>query len=223
MTSPLRPPIQIGRGEARDAAANELRKAIYHRNDPSLVQRAFGWALRQIGRALNAASGVVGAGGWFGLTVILVVLAILVGLVIWRIGSPSRARAIRPSVFGAGPIRGSADHDIAAIAAAADGRWVDAVQERFRAIVRNLEERDLIATQPGRTADEAMVSAAAVVPSLSTAFRAAADAFDDVTYGERPADAQTYDRLTQTYAQLRVAGRGALVLEPEAAGYGVPR
>jgi hypothetical protein len=68
-----------------------------------------------------------------------------------------------------------------------------------------------------------MVAGAAVVPSLSPAFRAAADVFDDVTYGDRPADAAMYERLTQTFTDLRKAGRGSLVLEPEPAGYAVPR
>lgn len=65
----------------------------------------------------------------------------------------------------------------------------------MRAVVRSLEERTLLDPRPGRTADEAAAEAAASLPDHAEALRAAARAFDDVTYGGRPADADMYARL----------------------------
>lgn len=92
-------------------------------------------------------------------------------------------------------LRSAADHRTAADAHAAAGRWTEAVQERMRAVVRSLEERTLLDPRPGRTADEASAEAAASLPDHAEALRAAARAFDDVTYGGRPADADMYARL----------------------------
>ncbi|NEA03407.1 DUF4129 domain-containing protein, partial [Streptomyces sp. SID10116] len=66
---------------------------------------------------------------------------------------------------------------------AARAHWSQAVQERMRAVVRALEERALLDPRPGRTADEAAAEAGRTLPSHTDRLRAAARAFDDVTYG----------------------------------------
>ena len=71
--------------------------------------------------------------------------------------------------------------------AAADQRWADAVRERFRAVVRTLDERTLLDDRPGRTADEAAREAGRVLPDLAAGLTAAARLFDDVTYGDADA------------------------------------
>ncbi|MDJ0386424.1 DUF4129 domain-containing protein, partial [Streptomyces sp. G-G2] len=97
-------------------------------------------------------------------------------------------------LFDEGP-RSAADHRANAEAHAAAGHWTEAVQERMRAVVRSLEERTLLDPRPGRTADEAAAEAARSLPAHTGELRAAARAFDDVTYGGRPADSGTYTRL----------------------------
>jgi hypothetical protein len=65
----------------------------------------------------------------------------------------------------------------------------------MRAIVRSLEERALLDTRPGRTADEAAAEAGRTLPAHSDRLRAAARDFDDVTYGGRTATEQAYHRF----------------------------
>lgn len=65
----------------------------------------------------------------------------------------------------------------------------------MRAIVRSLEERVVLDPRPGRTADEAAAEAGRSLPDHADGLRVSAREFDDVTYGGRTADRQTYLRL----------------------------
>ncbi|MEK8228078.1 DUF4350 domain-containing protein [Oerskovia sp. M15] len=71
----------------------------------------------------------------------------------------------------------------AATAAAATGDWATAVVERYRAVIRSLEERVVLDPRPGRTAHEAADAAALRLPSLTDRLAAGARLFDDVRYG----------------------------------------
>jgi hypothetical protein len=83
----------------------------------------------------------------------------------------------------------------AAEAAAAAGDWTLALQERFRAVVRGLEERTVIEPRPGWTAAEAAAGAGRALPDLAEQLRAGASRFDGVTYGGRRADAAAYQQI----------------------------
>ena len=74
-------PVGIGRDEARNAAVHELLSPIYHRDDPTFYDRARNWVGRLLARLLGAAVDATPGGAW-GLLVIVVIIAIVVGLVI---------------------------------------------------------------------------------------------------------------------------------------------
>ncbi|MEU6759083.1 DUF4129 domain-containing protein [Streptomyces sp. NPDC046685] len=187
------PPVTTPREPAREAAERELSKPIYHENDPSLINRALRAFFDWLDDAFGAASGAT-PGGTVGLVVIVLLVVLAVAALWWRLGAPRRTALTTAALFDQG-IRSAADHRAAADAHAAAGRWTEAVQERMRAVVRSLEERTLLDPRPGRTADEAAAEAAVSLPDHAADLRAAARAFDDVTYGGRPADATTYARL----------------------------
>ncbi|MFD9258601.1 DUF4129 domain-containing protein, partial [Streptomyces sp. NPDC059538] len=142
---------------------------------------------------LGAPTGATPGGG-FGLLVILLLVLLAGGALWWRLGTPGRI-STGPGVLFDDGVRSAADHRTAAEAHATAGRWTEAVQERMRAVVRSLEERTLLDPRPGRTADEAAAEAAASLPGHAADLRAAARTFDDVTYGGRTADADTYARM----------------------------
>ena len=52
-------------------------------------------------------------------------------------------------------------------------------------MIRSLEERTVLAAQPGRTAVEAAAGAGVALPELREALSGAARLFDDVRYGDR--------------------------------------
>ncbi|MEU3408592.1 DUF4129 domain-containing protein [Streptomyces sp. NPDC006670] len=187
------PPLTTGREAAREAAERELAKPVYHQDDPGLLQRALDRFWEWLGDFFDRASGATPGGG-LGLFVIVLLVVLAVAALWWRLGTPRRAARSAAALFDEGP-RSAADHRAAAEAHAAAGRWNEAVQERMRAVVRSLEERTLLDPRPGRTADEAAAEAARSLPAHAQDLRAAARTFDDVTYGGRTADPDTYARL----------------------------
>ncbi|MFF9350006.1 DUF4129 domain-containing protein [Streptomyces sp. NPDC014734] len=206
-------PVDTPRAPAREAAERELSKPMYHENDPGLLQRGLDQLWDWIGGLLNAASGAA-PGGPVGLVVLVLVAVGLVAALWWRLGTPHRVVRTPDTLFDDSP-RTAAEHRAAAETHAAADRWNEAVQERMRAIVRSLEERALLDPRPGRTADEAAAEAARPLPSHATRLRAAARAFDDVTYGGRTTDQQAYltvralDLDVEATKPLLTAARGA--------------
>ncbi|WP_329033297.1 DUF4129 domain-containing protein [Streptomyces sp. NBC_01725] len=188
-------PVETSRVPAREAAEDELSKPMYHENDPNLLQRAMDRFWEWIGDLFNSVAGS-GVTSPVGLAVIALIVAALGTALWWRLGTPRRTTRPKDALFDSGP-RGAAEHRANAEEHAAAERWNQAVQERMRAIVRSLEERTVLDPRPGRTADEAAADAGRSLPEHATALRAAARAFDDVTYGGRSADQQTYLRLRE--------------------------
>jgi hypothetical protein len=105
-----------------------------------------------------------------------------------------RVRAASPDV-GPGPLS-AADLRARAERAAAEHRFEPAVLDRFRAIVRSLEERALLEPRPGRTAAESAREAAALLPDRGEELAVAARMFDDVCYGGRGGTPEGYAVLS---------------------------
>ena len=187
------PPLTTPRDPAREAARRELSKSMYHEDDPSWFQRALDTFWDWVEDLFDRSSTVT-PGGPLGLIVVILVVLAVIGLLWWRLGTPRREPTSSAALFDDRP-RSAADHRSAAEAHAAQGHWNRAVQERMRAIVRALEERALLDVRPGRTADEAAADAGRPLPAHADRLRAAARAFDDVTYGGRTATRQTYQSL----------------------------
>ncbi|OKK07532.1 hypothetical protein AMK26_00020 [Streptomyces sp. CB03234] len=196
-------PLDTPRVPAREAAERELSRPMYHENDPNLLQRALDSFWDWVGRLFDSASGAA-PGGPLGLVAIALIVLCLVGALWWRLGTPQRTPVTADSLFDDRP-RSAAEHRTAAEDHATAGRWNQAVQERMRAIVRSLEERTLLDPRPGRTADEAAAEAGRPLPAHADELRAAARAFDDVTYGGRTADQSTYQRLKDVDTALERA------------------
>ncbi|MGW6884570.1 DUF4129 domain-containing protein [Streptomyces goshikiensis] len=187
------PPVTTPRDPAREAAERELSKPVYHQNDPGLIERALDRFWEWVDELFGRASGATPGGG-LGLLAVLLLTLLVIAALWWRLGTPHRTATDPGTLFDDGP-RSSADHRAAAEAHATAGRWTEAVQERMRAVVRSLEERTLLDPRPGRTADEAAAEAAGPLPHHAADLRAAARAFDEVTYGGRTGDPDTYARL----------------------------
>ncbi|MFH9133338.1 DUF4129 domain-containing protein [Streptomyces sp. NPDC017524] len=184
-------PVDAPRLPAREAAESELSKPMYHENDPNFLQRALDQFWDWVSGVFDAAAGAA-PGGPAGLVVLVVLVIGLVAALWWRLGTPQRSSRSPDALFDNDAPRSAAQHRATAEAHATALRWTEAVQERMRAIVRSLEERALLDPRPGRTADEAAAEAGSALPEHRARLRAAARAFDDVTYGGRTADQPTY-------------------------------
>jgi hypothetical protein len=196
-------PITIGADDARRAAQRELSKGIYHTQDRPWAERLMTAVLHWIGHVIDHAAGA-SPGGALGL--ILIAVAIVAVLVAIRVGVGPLARAasVTTPVFEEKELTAE-DYRLRAEEYAAAGDFSAAVRERFRATVRELEQRSVLEPRAGRTADEAAAEAGRVLPTLSAELRAGARAFDDVSYGGKTATASTDAGLRSLDQQVRAA------------------
>jgi hypothetical protein len=199
VNTPLSVPIDIGRDPAAAAARRELSKSIYQVGQPSLPERVLAWVLARI----ESAFGAVGVSGGLGLVFVVVLVGIVIGLIMWRVGPLRRAASGSGEPIFVDRSRSAAEHRTAAETAAQRGEWADAVRERFRAIVATLEERDLLDARPGRTADEVASEGGRVLPDSARDLAAVARLFDDIVYGEGHADQRAYATVRELDEHLR--------------------
>lgn len=192
-------PVDPDAATARRRLREELLDPIYH-EQRSLLQRALDWLAEQLD-GLPA----LGMSGQTGLLVVLGVVVVVL-LVALRVAGPVRRSRRRTTALRHADDRRTADQlRRAADAAASAGDWSTAVAERYRAVVRALEERTVLDERPGRTAHEAARTAGRALPAHADALAAAGGRFDDVVYGERPATAQDDDALRALDAALAAA------------------
>ncbi|WP_432514814.1 DUF4129 domain-containing protein [Kineococcus sp. SYSU DK001] len=195
-------PVQPDRGTARGWLAEELAGPEYRQQQGSWLARAWDWLWDR----LEGVS-VPGLGtGWTSVVVVVVLLLALLAVVHLVAGPLRRSARQAPAepVFDAAPEPSSA-HFARADAAAAAGDHGLAVAERFRGLVRALEERALLDPRPGRTAAEIAGSGARALPDAADALHRAARTFDDVRYGGRPAGAATDEDLRAVVRQVAAA------------------
>lgn len=223
---PLAIPIRIGRDEAQRRAAEELGKAKYggtpdwldgvaNRLD-TFLQRILDVLLPFLLRERGGGGGV----NWgFVLAVALILVAI--ALVVWRIGLPRWQKRQRVASLDLDPRRGADDYRRLAEGHATQEDWADAVRDRFRAVVRELELRTILDERPARTASEAAYHASRALPSCAEPLRSGAEAFNAVSYGDRRADQADYAQMIRLDQQVTAAADAEdLSLEREAAGAG---
>lgn len=203
-------PPPVTRDGAAAAARDELSKRAYHRDDPSLVQRALQWLVEKLSKALDAAAGHAPGHG-LGLFLIIVLALLVIGVIAFRIGPLRRSPRADESIFG-DEVLTAADHRRRAEQFAAEQSWAQAIREWLRAIARELEQRGVVDPRPGRTAAELATEAGAQLPAVADDLHRATAVFDTVWYGGRtagPDDAQLLRsldaRLAGSHRQLSVA------------------
>ena len=186
----------LSREAARDAAREELSRPEYDAAQPPLLIRLAGRAVREVLELLDGAAGAV-PGGYVGLLLLLLLIAGFVAVVLAKVRPGGSDRSGGRALFTGATVLTAAEHRALADAAAAEGRWADAVRERLRAVVRDLEARGVLDPRPGRTAGEVARDAGAAVPGVADDLRRAAVVFDEVWYGGRTADASSYALLVE--------------------------
>lgn len=190
--------------EARRWAEDELSNPRYADAEPSW----FDYLARDISRFIqdlfSSDNGAAIGPSALVIVCILIGAALIVALIVW--GRPRRSRSVarpRTDLLGAQDDRSAAQLRADAERSARAEDWDAATVLRFRAIARDLLERDLIDPAPGATAQAIAREASAVFADESAPMRDAATAFDDVRYLRRPATAESYAALAATDDRLR--------------------
>ena len=211
-------PVDPDAETARRWATEELLDPVYH-EQRSLLSRLVDWIAELLaGLRTPAAFDPFAVLAVVGVIVAVVVIAFLVA---GPVRVARRGRSDR-SVLADDDLRTAAEIRAAADTAAAAGDWATAVLERFRAIVRGLEERGVLDERAARTAHEAALAAAARLPALASELVAAGRTFDDVAYGDEPATAQDETRLRGLDARVQDA-RATTGTEPADLSVAAPR
>jgi Domain of unknown function (DUF4129) len=194
----------IGRKAAQQLARRELSRSIYQESIATRIEHAIS---RFLGRLVNAGAHL--PGGWWSGVVLLATLAFVVASVFFWI-RPMRSHRARIGAVLAGAALSAADHRALAERHAADGDYTAAIIERMRAVAVLIEERGVLVSQPGRTADELAGQTARAMPELAADLGPAAGLFDDVMYGGRAGTAAGYELVSRLDAAVQAAtGRRA--------------
>ena len=181
MIDPLNPSPDEGRSWLR----RELLRPEYH--DENLVQRLLDRIVRSVAEGLDAAARAPALSIYAG----MVVFALLVAGLLWLL---TRARDdVGERRRRTGPVLTdeqvtARDLRARAEAALAAGRDEDALVDAFRALALRQVERHRLDDLPGSTAHEVAGILGATYPTLRERINAAADLFDAVLYGGRPAN-----------------------------------
>lgn len=172
----------IGGSAAKHAAEEELRKAEYHRDDPSPLARALTWLGRRLAWLFQGSTGSHAT-----LLLVVLLLAVVIFCVV-RAGPPRRAPR-RITAEDDDPLRPLAARDHRRLAAefAAAGRRAEAMREWLRAAVQTIEDRGVLRPRPGRTGAAAAREAGPLLPTASAELRTAMATFDEIWFGGRAA------------------------------------
>lgn len=195
-------PVVPDADQAREWARDELSKTEYSDQGISWFEKFLGW-VQELFDSIGSVSGDLSPVWVF----VIVLLSIgLVAFVVWLILGPLR-RSRRSRVQGGmldDDARTSQQMQDAALAAEAARDWDTAVMEWYRASVRRMEERSLLADSPGATAREAAALIAKAVPRLASEAAQSAHSFDVARYGsgglgeaEAAQARATFDALTR--------------------------
>lgn len=181
-----------GRDEARSAAREELKRRQYDEAQPPLTVRVIEWVFNKVTELLNRTTASV-PGGRIGVVLILLLVAGIIAIVVVRL-RPTFREHRSGELFGEGHVLTADEHRTLAGEAAARGDFADAVRERLRAVVRQLEQRGVLDPRPGRTAAEISLE---VGPALVQPLRRGATTFERIWYGGQVADASAYAVLVE--------------------------
>jgi uncharacterized protein DUF4129 len=209
------PAIDIDRDTARDAAQRELDKPIYPKG--SISERVQEWVHELLYRILEQGSSL--PGGWFTSSVLIILLVVAIVVTIRIARRTIRTRHDNDYQLFDVVQLSATEHRATAERFAAEGNWTAAVRHRLRAVARALEENGALHPAPGRTANELARDAAEQLPQLGSELSGAANAFNDVTYGESPGTPAAYQMIANLDDHVRfhsAAGQSGPTEQPAA-------
>jgi hypothetical protein len=206
LTGPVRwePPLDPDAPEARRWVLDELAKPEYRAAEPTAFD-LFAQAVRDWFASLFADAGGLPTPALALIAVLVVAALVAVALLVFGLPRLRRRAAAPLPLFDDGDVRDAVALRRSAAAAAAAGDWALAIEERFRAIVRSLVERELVRVHPGTTAHGMADAAAGPFPDRAVALESAAADFDAVRYLARPGTEARYLRVTELEADLAAA------------------
>ena len=189
-------PVDPDAPEARRWVVEELSKPEYASAEPTPFDLAMQAIRDWIASLFEGAAGVPGP--LLALLAVLVLAVLLVvALLVYGLPRLRRRRGAVAPLFDDHDLRDLPTLRRAADAAAASEDWALAIEERYRAIVRGVVDRDLVRVHPGTTAHGFADAASRPLPTHAEALRAAAVDFDAVRYLGRAGSRERYEAIVR--------------------------
>ncbi|WP_127792938.1 DUF4129 domain-containing protein [Agromyces sp. LHK192] len=198
-------PVEPDRDDARRWVLDELSRPEYREAEPTwfdrMAQAVGDWIAGLIGGSAGLPPAALGA-----IVVALVVALLVVGLLVFGVPRLRRRDRGGPApLFDDGDTRDLATLRRAADAAEAAGLLDLAIEERFRAVVRALADREVVHPAPGMTAHAFARAGGVGFPAFAERLEDAAVAFDGVRYLGRPGTAGEATSLADLDRALETA------------------
>jgi hypothetical protein len=200
------PPPQPDRVEVRDEVDEILSQAEYAAAEPSVIDRVRTWIGERLASIFER--GAEGAArtpafGYLVLAAGLVGIGYLLFRWLRRVQTDPDLDVEQPEPvehsFHAGDWRAAAERF------EAEGAWKDALRCRYRVLVSELVEREVVGDVPGRTAGEYRREVSTGFPAAAPPFDAASDLFEVAWYADvptGPAENQRMRSLTDEVVEL---------------------
>lgn len=191
----------IDRDTGREWVEHELSKPEYAANDLTPLEQIGRWLSDLWDSLIRTA---LGANSPWLLVFVVLGLAAIIALIVWRVRRAGFRRAGVPlSAFDPvvtqpepGPWRESAAR------AARAGDFETAVIDQSRAIFAVLSLKQIVSLESSATASEIARSAEAALPEHGPAVHGVAEVFNDLRYGEETAQTARTRRLDEVYSDL---------------------
>jgi Domain of unknown function (DUF4129) len=191
--------------EARQRADEILSRPEFRPPEKTWFEEALEWLDEAARSFLNSL-----LSGGAGSIIAWVVLGVLVAIVVVLAARVSRTVQSVP-VHGMKtdivPRRSSVDWRGEAERLEADGQWKDALRCRYRALVSELIERDVLRDVPGRTTGEYRVELREHAPAAAASFAGASELFERAWYGDRPTGPDESERFRTLAREALVGAR----------------
>jgi hypothetical protein len=179
--------------EANERADEILSRPEFQEPAKSWFEQAGAWLQETVGRVLGEllGSGAASIVTWLVLAAGIAVIA-FVGVRIARTTQRDPGVAVtRPG----DDRRRSIDWSKEADRLEASGRWRDALRARYRAMVADLVERQVLRDIPGRTAGEHRAEITHRAPAVASEFAGASELFEEAWYGDAATGPDEVQRL----------------------------
>jgi hypothetical protein len=181
------PEPQADPEEVRRTADEILARSEFDEAEPSVWDEVTEWIGERFADLFSNSAEAAGGNPVFGYVVIAAALAGLGYLLYrWLRGFERDVAADEPVDVLDDAHFVSADWRAAAERCESDGQWKEALRCRYRVLVSELVERQVVGDAPGRTAGEYRAEVAGSIPAAAPPFGEATDLFELAWYADEP-------------------------------------